>query len=200
MNFMALFKRKNSLPVITAGAAVLKKAAQPVLQVNDEIRTLAEDMIYAMREYDGIGLAAPQVGVSLRLVVLEVPESGETDLTQGEKEMLPRMPMVLVNPRIIAKSDTLSEHDEGCLSVPGIYAPVIRSERVVLQSELLDGSVIEYECGGLLGRCIQHELDHLDGFIFTDRLEPSEFKLISRQLESLERSGASRNYIRSKRS
>ena len=69
-----------------------------------------------------------------------------------------------------------------------------------MQSELLDGSVIEYECGGLLGRCIQHELDHLDGFLFTDRLEPSEYKRISRQLESLERSGESRNYIRSKRS
>lgn len=185
---------------MTSGAAVLKKTAQPVLQVNEDIRSLAEDMIRAMREYDGIGLAAPQVGVSLRLVVLEVPSGGEIALTSGEKEMLPRMPMVLVNPRIVAKSDTLCESDEGCLSVPGIYAPVVRSERVVLQSELLDGSVIEYECGGLLGRCIQHELDHLDGFLFTDRLEPSEYKRISRQLESLERSGESRNYIRSKRS
>ena len=114
--------------------------------------------------------------------------------------MLPQMPMVLVNPRIIGRSDSLCERDEGCLSVPGIYAPVIRSERVVLQSELLDGSVIEYECGGLLGRCIQHELDHLDGFLFTDRLEPAEAKRISKQLGSLERAGQSRNYIRSKRS
>lgn len=197
---MAFFKRKNELPVITSGAPVLKKSAQPVLQVNDEIRELANNMIYAMREYDGIGLAAPQVGVSLRLVVLEVPGDDETAATAGEKAMLPQMPMVLVNPRIIGRSDSLCERDEGCLSVPGIYAPVIRSERVVLQSELLDGSVIEYECGGLLGRCIQHELDHLDGFLFTDRLEPAEAKRISKQLESLERAGQSRNYIRSKRS
>ena len=197
---MAFLKRKNKLPVITAGAPVLKKAALPVLQVNDEVRTLAEDMIYAMREYDGIGLAAPQVGVSLRLVVLEVPGDSETDATAGEKAMLPQMPMVLVNPRIIGRSDSVCERDEGCLSVPGIYAPVIRSERVVLQSELLDGSVIEYECGGLLGRCIQHELDHLDGFIFTDRLDPAEAKRISKQLDALERAGQSRNYIRSKRS
>ena len=197
---MAFLKRKNVLPVITSGAPVLKKSAQPVLQVNDEIRDLADKMICAMREYDGIGLAAPQVGVSLRLVVLEVPGDDETATTEGEKAMLPQMPMVLVNPRIIGRSDSLCERDEGCLSVPGIYAPVIRSERVVLQSELLDGSVIEYECGGLLGRCIQHELDHLDGFLFTDRLEPAEAKRISKQLESLERAGQSRNYIRSKRS
>ena len=197
---MAFLKRKNVLPVITSGAPVLKKSAQPVLQVNDEIRDLADKMICAMREYDGIGLAAPQVGVSLRLVVLEVPGDDETATTEGEKAMLPQMPMVLVNPRIIGRSDSLCERDEGCLSVPGIYAPVIRSERVVLQSELLDGSVIEYECGGLLGRCIQHELDHLDGFLFTDRLEPIEAKRIAKQLESLERAGQSRNYIRSKRS
>ena len=197
---MAFFKRKNKLPVITSGAPVLKKSAQPVLQVNDEIRELADSMICAMREYDGIGLAAPQVGVSLRLVVLEVPGDDEMAVTEGEKAMLPQMPMVLVNPRIIGRSDSLCEHDEGCLSVPGIYAPVIRSERVVLQSELIDGSVIEYECGGLLGRCIQHELDHLDGFLFTDRLEPVEAKRIAKQLEALERTGQSRNYIRSKRS
>ena len=197
---MAFFKRKNKLPVITSGAPVLKKSAQPVLQVNDEIRELADSMICAMREYDGIGLAAPQVGVSLRLVVLEVPGDDEMAVTEGEKAMLPQMPMVLVNPRIIGRSDSLCERDEGCLSVPGIYAPVIRSERVVLQSELIDGSVIEYECGGLLGRCIQHELDHLDGFLFTDRLEPVEAKRIAKQLEALERTGQSRNYIRSKRS
>lgn len=196
---MALFKRKKSLPVITAGAPVLKKSAQPVLQVNEEIRELAENMIYAMREYDGIGLAAPQIGESLRLVVLEVPGDDETSQTAGEKAMLPQMPMVLVNPRIIGRSDSLCERDEGCLSVPGIYAPVIRSERVVLQSELLDGSVIEYECGGLLGRCIQHELDHLDGYLFTDRLEPIEAKRISKQLDALEKAGQSRNFIRSKR-
>ncbi|MBO5644343.1 MAG: peptide deformylase [Lentisphaeria bacterium] len=193
---MALFDRKNLLPVMTVGAQVLKQQAQPVLQVNDDIRAFAKDMIHAMREYDGIGLAAPQAGRSLRLVVLEVPGSDEEELSPGEAAMLPQMPMVLVNPRIIGRSDSVCERDEGCLSVPGIYAPVVRSERVVLQSELLDGSVIEYECGGLLGRCIQHELDHLDGFLFTDRLAPEEYRFIERQLESLERAGKKTNYIR----
>ncbi|MBE6387714.1 MAG: peptide deformylase [Lentisphaerae bacterium] len=193
---MALFDRKNLLPVMTVGAQVLKQQAQPILQVNDDIRAFAKDMIHAMREYDGIGLAAPQAGRSLRLVVLEVPGSDEEELSPGEAAMLPQMPMVLVNPRIIGRSDSVCERDEGCLSVPGIYAPVVRSERVVLQSELLDGSVIEYECGGLLGRCIQHELDHLDGFLFTDRLAPEEYRFIERQLESLERAGKKTNYIR----
>ena len=193
---MALFKQKNVMPVITAGAKVLKQQAQPVLQVNEEIRTLAADMITSMRAFDGIGLAAPQVGVSKRLVVLEVPDDESEDLSPGEKAMLPQMPMVLVNPRLIGRSDTLCERDEGCLSVPGIYAPVVRSERVVLQSELLDGSTIEYECGGLLGRCIQHELDHLDGFIFTDRLSPEEFRRVEKTLAALEKAGSSKNYIR----
>lgn len=193
---MALFDRKNLLPVMTVGAQVLKQQAQPILQVNDDIRAFAKEMIHAMREYDGIGLAAPQAGRSLRLVVLEVPGSDEEELSPGEAAMLPQMPMVLVNPRIIGRSDSVCERDEGCLSVPGIYAPVVRSERVVLQSELLDGSVIEYECGGLLGRCIQHELDHLDGFLFTDRLAPEEYRFIERQLESLERAGKKTNYIR----
>lgn len=182
---------------MTSGAQVLKQQAQPVVQVNEDIRKFAEEMIYAMREYDGIGLAAPQAGRSIRLVVLEVPMGDETsELTPGEIAMLPQMPMVLVNPRIIGSSDTVCERDEGCLSVPGIYAPVVRSERVVLQSELLDGSVIEYECGGLLGRCIQHELDHLDGLLFTDRLAPEEYRFIERQLEALERAGKKTNFIR----
>ena len=105
---MALFDRKNLLPVMTVGAQVLKQQAQPVLQVNDDIRAFAKDMIYAMREYDGIGLAAPQAGRSLRLVVLEVPGSDEEELSPGEAAMLPQMPMVLVNPRIIGKTTNVN--------------------------------------------------------------------------------------------
>lgn len=196
---MAIFKqRKHVMPVVTSGAPVLKKVAQPVLKVDDEIRKLAGEMIDSMRAFDGIGLAAPQVGVSLRLVVIDVPfPDGDEPVTDGEKKLFESMPLVLVNPRIIGRSDKLSERDEGCLSVPGIYAPVVRSERVVLQSELLDGTVVECECGGLLGRCIQHELDHLDGFLFTDRLAPEELRLVERQIEALERAGRSRNYMRS---
>jgi peptide deformylase len=130
--------------------------------------------------------------------VLEVPGSDEEELSPGEAAMLPQMPMVLVNPRIIGRSDSVCERDEGCLSVPGIYAPVVRSERVVLQSELLDGSVIEYECGGLLGRCIQHELDHLDGKLFTDRLSPEEAQKIERSLRQLVRYGEKHKYLRVK--
>ena len=88
--------------------------------------------------------------------------------------------------------------EEGCLSVPGVYAPVCRPERVVLRAQLLDGEFVEIECGGLLGRCIQHELDHLDGKLFTDRLTPEVSRSVRGDLERLTRIGQTRNFRRNK--
>ena len=162
--------KKESFIVYTAGAAVLKEIARPVTVVSDEIRQLASDMLKAMRVFNGIGLAAPQYGKSLRLVVIDVPGGNESG-SPGEAMLLPRMPLTLINPEIVFASGDCDEKDEGCLSVPGLYAPVCRPSRVVLRSQLLDGEFIEIECGGLLGRCIQHELDHLDGILFFDKAE-----------------------------
>ena len=101
-----------------------------------------------------------------------------------------------VNPRIVGKSEELAVRDEGCLSLPEIFAPVIRPARVVLETELLSGEHVTAECGGLLGRCIQHELDHLDGVVFADRVAPDERKFIEAELRKLEKYGSKHHYQR----
>ena len=193
-----MFRINKKHPVRTLGDRTLRKTADPVSVVDAEIRALAEDMIRAMRAYDGIGIAAPQVGVPLRLVVFDVPTPEDTaeSLSPGEAALLPRMPLAVVNPEILERSDDLSEYDEGCLSVPGIFAPVVRPRRVVFRAALLDGTVVEYACGGLLGRCVQHELDHLDGILFTDRVAPDEQLKILPKLEQLKEYGSKPNYRR----
>lgn len=183
--------------VYTAGAAVLTKIAEPVAVVTPEIRQLAEDMIKAMRYFNGIGLAAPQYGKSLRLVVFDVPNENKSG-TPGEDILLPKMPFAVINPEIVMRSSQTTEREEGCLSVPNIYAPVVRPATVVFRAQTLDGEFFELECGGLLGRCIQHELDHLDGYLFTDRLAPDVERRIRGDLNRLKSIGQSCNYRRLK--
>ncbi len=192
-----IFKKNGNRIVYTVGAPVLRKIAAPVAVVDDNIRKLASDMIDAMGYFNGIGLAAPQYGESLRLVVIDVPQESNTG-SPGEALLLPKMPLVLVNPEIVMSSEKSASREEGCLSVPGLYAPVCRPERVVLRTQIMDGDFIEIECGGLLGRCIQHELDHLDGKLFTDRVEPDTARQIRGDLERLTRIGQSRNFRRNK--
>lgn len=186
---------KKSYTVYTAGAGVLKQIAKPVAVVSDEIRTIAGEMFAAMRVFNGIGLAAPQYGHSLRMVVFDVPADSNTG-TPGENALLPRMPLVVINPEIVAYSTEKNTREEGCLSVPEIYAPVERPVCVVFRAQTLDGEFIEAECGGLLGRCIQHELDHLDGKLFTDRLKPEVARAVRGDLERLKKIGQSSNYRR----
>ncbi|MBE6362842.1 MAG: peptide deformylase [Lentisphaerae bacterium] len=192
-----IFKKNGNRIVYTVGAPVLRKIAAPVAVVDDNIRKLASDMIDAMGYFNGIGLAAPQYGESLRLVVIDVPQESNTG-SPGEALLLPKMPLVLVNPEIVMSSEKSASREEGCLSVPGLYAPVCRPERVVLRTQIMDGDFIEIECGGLLGRCIQHELDHLDGKLFTDRVEPDTARQIRGDLDRLTRIGQSRNFRRNK--
>lgn len=187
--------KKESFVVYTAGAAVLKEIARPVVAVDSEIRQLADEMIKAMHFFDGIGLAAPQYGKSLRLVVFDVPKQNSTG-TPGEEYLLPRMPLAVINPEIVARSAQTAEREEGCLSVPGIYAPVVRPVSVVFRAQTLDGEFFELECGGLLGRCIQHELDHLDGFLFTDKVSASVERSIRGDLNRLKSAGQNCNYRR----
>lgn len=192
-----MLKFKKRLDVRTFGDRVLRRKADVVPAVTAEIRNLAEAMNRAMQECDGIGIAAPQVGVSLRLVVFDVPfPEDKRDLSPGEAALLPLMPLAVVNPEIVSASESVCEREEGCLSVPKIFATVVRPERVVFRAMLLDGMTIEYECGGLLGRCIQHELDHLDGTLFTDRVSPAEARKIEHQLEQLEEYGKKHNFRR----
>ena len=194
-----LFKPRKRIAVTTIGAPVLSQTAEPVLAVDDDIRRLAQEMYEAMVAFNGIGLAAPQYGVSKRMVVIDVPsESVEGVPTPGEEQLLPRMPLVLINPEILSYSTNKAVRDEGCLSVPDVYAPVERPEKVILRSMTLAGDMIECECGGLLGRCIQHELDQLDGKLFTDRLTPEAYREVAGDLKRLRRLGEGKSFQRIK--
>lgn len=146
------------LEVICYPNPILRKVAEDVLDIDDEIKTLAREMFETMYEYIGIGLAAPQVGVSLRLVVIDLRENDE--LNQR----------VFINPVITYKSKEKERLEEGCLSLPEISASVSRPARIKVTALGLDGKEFELEAEGLLARCIQHEVDHLDGILFTDKV------------------------------
>jgi peptide deformylase len=138
----------------------LREVSQPVAEITDEIRSLAEDMLEVMYDEPGIGLAAPQVGVALRLVVVD------TEWTAEDAE---RSPLVLVNP-VLSDAEGKISWSEGCLSVPDFEADVERSERVSLSATNLDGEAVRIDAEGLQAVCFQHEIDHLEGILFIDHI------------------------------
>ena len=138
----------------------LREKSKPISEVTDEIRQLAEDMLEVMYDEPGIGLAAPQVGESVRLIVVD---------TEWTEEEAAKNPLVLVNPEITAREGTIT-WTEGCLSVPDFQADVERSESVTLEARDLEGEPVRIEASGLQAVCFQHEIDHLDGVLFIDRI------------------------------
>ena len=175
----------NILDVKKFGNPVLRKIAEPIVEINDEIRDLVEEMVDTMYEENGIGLAAPQVGRSLRIFVIDTHFEDDNYLTEGEKMLCPKMPVALINPEIISTSGDEISFEEGCLSIPQINASVVRPANIVLKAQTLNGEIIEAEFGGLTSRCMQHEIDHLDGVLFTDRAEKADLKLVAKKLEQL---------------
>lgn len=188
------FKSKKIYNVYTYGAEILKKRAAEIEEVTPEIREIAGEMLYAMKLFDGIGLAGPQYGISKRIVSLDVPGPDSGIVSPGEAILLQRMPLVIINPEIIAKSEITDIADEACLSVPGLSAPVERSQFIQLRAQTIDGELIECECGGLLARCLQHEIDHLDGLLFVDRLTEQDFSSIEFKLKRLKKSGSKKDF------
>ena len=187
------FRTKKIYSVNTYGAEILKKPSDEIKDVTPEIREIAEEMIQALQLFDGIGLAGPQYGVDKRIVILDVPPESAA-ISPGEALLLPRMPMAIINPEIIASGKTTEAADEGCLSVPEIYAPVERASFVQFRAQTIDGELIECECGGLLARCIQHEVDHLNGVLFVDRLTEEAFNVIESKLKKLKKSGSKKDF------
>jgi len=142
------------LRVTKLGEDILRQVAQPVQEVNDEIRQLAQDMFETMIEYDGVGLACPQVGKSLRMFVV----IADDDVRR-----------VFINPQIIKTSSEVSDYDEGCLSIPQVYETITRPAKVTVQAMNENGKVFTLDADGLLARIIQHEYDHLEGILYIDR-------------------------------
>ena len=147
-------------------------------------------MVKVMHDLNGIGLAAIQIGIPERLIVLDIAqESMGNPPTPGELELLVRMPMALVNPEIVSSGSEIVPYEEGCLSVPSLYAEVMRPRVVRVRAQDLDGVPMEFEAGGLLARCCQHEIDHLNGFLFVDRLTDEVHAEVADALAQMERRG-----------
>ncbi|WP_299892248.1 peptide deformylase [uncultured Ruegeria sp.] len=158
----------------------LKKVCAPVADLSDELRTLADDMLETMYDAPGIGLAAPQIGVLERLIVLDcIKEEGET----------PR-PLIMFNPEVIASSDETNVYEEGCLSIPDQYAEVTRPKVVDVTWIDRDGKLQQETFDGLWSTCVQHEIDHLDGKLFIDYLKPLKRQTITRKMQKLKREQA----------
>jgi peptide deformylase len=153
------------LEVRILGDPVLRAKAAPVAQISEETRQLIRDMFETMYAEEGVGLAAPQVGISGRIIVID-PHNDEIQ------------PFALINPEIMEVSKETEKGEEGCLSIPGLRDLVERSVRVVVRGTTPEGEARELDLSGLPARIIQHEVDHLDGILFFDRLSPLKRKLL----------------------
>jgi peptide deformylase len=161
--------------VVKYGSDVLRKVAQPVEEITDEIRQIAKDMLETMYASDGVGLAAPQVGISKRIIVVDVnPYDPSYE------------PIALINPEIV-EQEGQADVEEGCLSVPEIRGPVKRSEKITIEALDLDGKKVRIEATDLLARALQHEIDHLNGTLFIDHLSRLRQQLIKKQLRKIEK-------------
>ncbi len=156
------------LPIRTFGDPVLRQRAAEITEIDGKIASLCDDMLLTMYDAPGVGLAAPQVGILKRLFVYDVGDG----------------PQVMVNP-VIAETDGELEFDEGCLSIPGMHIPIVRADRVHVTGRDLDGNEVDFEADDLFGRVVLHELDHLDGVLMLDRLDPEMRKQVMRELRRM---------------
>ncbi len=154
----------------------LRKIAQPVKKVDQEVKDIIEQMFFTMYEEKGIGLAATQVNIHKRLIVIDVSEN------RNER-------LFLINPKIISLSEDLDSMEEGCLSVPGFYETVSRPKTVKVSSLDLNGEKIEFVANGLLATCIQHEIDHLNGKLFVDHISSLKRNRIEKKITKLKKEG-----------
>jgi peptide deformylase len=146
-------------PLVIIPDSKLRLISEPVKEITSEIRQLADDMLETMYDAPGVGLAAIQIGVPVRMVTMDVSKSEDE-----------RHPMVLINPEIVSASEEKRVYEEGCLSIPEYYEEVERPDRVRFRYMNLQGETIEQDADGLMATCVQHEIDHLNGVLFIDYL------------------------------
>ena len=177
---MAYIRLMTLRPILIHPDPRLKTLCRPVAAVDDDIQQLADDMLQTMYAAPGIGLAAPQVGVLSRLIVMDcVKDEGATP-----------EPMVLINPEVVWTSEEMSVYEEGCLSIPDQFADVERPVEVRVRWTGLDGAEHMEQFDGLWATCVQHEIDHLNGKLFIDYLKPLKRQMITRRMVKLKRERA----------
>lgn len=177
------------LPIVKYGHPVLRQKGERVASITPEIRQLVEDMLETMHDASGVGLAAQQIGRALQLAVVDVTgiEDRPSTMEIDGKRVRPEdhMPVVLLNPDITPEGDPVTG-PEGCLSFPETYADITRPERVSVKAMNLTGQTLEFTAGGLLARAVQHEVDHLRGILFIDRMTTDARREIRSDLEKLQ--------------
>jgi peptide deformylase len=161
-------------PLIILPDPVLRQLSKPVERVDADLRKLADDMLETMYDAPGIGLAAIQIGIPLRLLVIDLAKDGED-----------KAPMVVINPEIVQSSDERSTYEEGCLSIPDYYAEVERPATVRAKFLDRDGKQQEITAEGLLATCLQHEIDHLNGVLFIDHISRLKRDMVMRKFKKL---------------
>lgn len=182
------------LPIYETPDPILRQISTPVEEVTDELRTLIDDMFETMYAAPGIGLAAIQVGVPKRLLVIDLqePVPSEAEGAEEEEGEPVRNPLVFINPEILETSETTKPYNEGCLSVPDQYAEVLRPDRVRARWLDRDGQPQEEWIDGLLAVCLQHEIDHLNGVLFIDHLSRLKRDMIMKKLVKARRETGAR--------
>jgi peptide deformylase len=164
-------------PLIILPDPLLRQVSQPIERVDADIRKLAEDMLETMYEAPGIGLAAIQVGVARRMLVIDISKEGDE-----------REPLVFINPEIVRSSDEYSVYEEGCLSIPDYYAEVERPASITVKSLDREGRETLTEADGLLATCLQHEIDHLNGVLFIDHISRLKREMVIKKFTKASKS------------
>lgn len=180
------------LEIVQYGDPVLRERCKPVEKVDDKLRGFVDDMLETMHDANGVGLAAPQVGVAIRLAVVDVSHNPECisflKLNGEDAELASIMPLIFINPEL-ELGDQREKDTEGCLSIRDVQADVNRPASLKASLPQLDGTVLEIETDGLLARAIQHETDHLNGVLFIDRVSPATKLSLKRKLKRLAAGG-----------
>ena len=179
-----------NLSILQYGNPILRAKGKRIEKIDDGIRELAAKMVETMHAANGIGLAAQQVGEALQLTVIDISqiEDRPSEMKLKGKDVDPKaaMPLILINPEITLNEKTVVE-TEGCLSFPEITGEIARAKSVVARAQTLEGGTIEIEAGGLLSRAIQHEIDHLNGILFIDRMSSAAKAALSSRLKRLQK-------------
>ena len=164
-------------PILIHPDPRLRKVCEPITEFGDETRKLAKDMLQTMYDAPGLGLAAPQVGVLSRMIVMDCAKEDEEEAS----------PICLINPEILERSEEMSEREEGCLSLPKIFVPIQRPAAVRVRWQNPDGEEQEADFEGLWSTCVQHEVDHLDGKLFVDYIPATKRAMITQKMKRLKR-------------
>ena len=174
------------LPILSYGNSILKKKALPISLKTKNLKRLIKNMWETMYAAQGVGLAAPQIGESIRLFIVDTyPFSDNEDLSISERKFLKSFKMVFINPEIVEENGNECIFNEGCLSIPGIREDVKRKDSIIIKFQDLNGKFIKESFSGIAARVIQHEYDHIEGVLFTDKLSYLKKKTIKRKLSEI---------------